>query len=73
MLTIKLRLNKDAKGDADRWRLIVDGKEHHVASVLIKNAVVMTIAERQPDGEFKYNVVVEASHWEIQAGHAFIK
>lgn len=73
MPIIKVRKNREATGDHDRWRLIIDGEQTLVSGANIKGCRVFTEAEVLPGGDIKYNICVDAHSVRIRKGVAFIK
>lgn len=58
--TVQLRLNTQATGTHDRWRLNVDGKERNVAGVKFLKVPVETAAIVIETGEMKWCIQAKA-------------
>lgn len=72
--TIKIRLNRDATNNRERWRLDVNGECHLVAGATIHGIPVFTSMMVIETGELKYCIECEANEVIFQPdGLAVIK
>lgn len=65
--------NKNATGNHDRWRLLVNGAEYFIAGATFIKTNIQTCSEVNEDGELIYFIECECNKVEVENNLAVIK